>query len=575
MRPALLSMRWWLALAFAGIAALTAIAVSQVFASRSESAIRARAQELAAGSTLAAAGRISGAETVEDLRSVTAEAGRARRLALFVFAVDRSSLTPARVRGVTVHELPNFAALLDAALGGTRSVETIDDGRLVTVALPLRAEPGAALIAVASRPDLETALGIVRNEIVTAALWAVLIAAVAGLVVAMLITRRLRRISRAAAEIEQGRFDRELRPRFGDELGALADTIDRMRIRLRDSFERLAGERDRLERLLEKLQEGVVAIDRRLVVEFANSQARLLVDPGLEPGRPLPDPWESISLREEVGALFAPDTPARSIRVEPDATRTYLVSFLPPSPAAEVAVVVVTDVTAQELQEKAEREFVTNAAHELRTPLAAIASAVEALQHGAKHEAEDRDRFLDVVERQTRRLTRLAHALLTLARAQTRSEPVRLEQIEIPPLLRELAESLTPASVQIEVCCEHVAVLGHRELLHQALENLTSNVLKHAPKSVLTLRAMHADDGLVQIDVSDTGPGMTRRDAGRALDRFYRATDSNGESFGLGLAIVYEVVQAIGGTVSISSAPERGTTVSLVLKGADLPTCRT
>lgn len=561
-------MRWWLALAFAGIAALTAISVSQVFASRSESAIRTRAQELAGGSTLAAAGQLSAAGSIPDLRSTAADAGRTRQLALFVFAADRSLLTPGRARGVTVEQLPNFATLLDSALAGTRTVETIDEGRLVTVALPLRNDPAAALIAVASRPDLEDALGIVRDEIVTAALWAVLIAAVAGLVVATLITRRLRRIGAAAADIERGRFDRELRPRFGDELGVLAETIDRMRVRLRDSFDRLEGERDRLERLLEQLQEGVVAVARDLSIEFANSQARALVDSPLVPGAPLPDPWDSISLRNEVEELFAPSSPPRTIRIQPDPAHTFLVALLPPSPVSDVAVVVMTDVTARERQERAEREFVTNAAHELRTPLAAIASAVEALQLGAKAEATERDRFLEIVERQTGRLTRLVHALLTLARAQTRSEPVRLQPVAVAPLLRDLARSL-PSAVEVEVCCEDVAVLAHQELLQQALENLATNALKHARDSALTLRAMHEDDGLVRIQVSDEGPGMTGLEVDRALDRFYRATGSNGEGFGLGLAIVQEIMRALGGSVSVSSAPQAGTTVSLVLQGPD------
>jgi len=567
-------MRWWLALAFAGIAAVTAIAVYQVFASRSETAIRARAQELAAGSALAAAGRISAAEGVRELRSTTSEAGRARQLALFVFASDRSLLTEDRARGVTVAELPNFQTLLDSALTGTRTVETVDGGRLVTVALPLRGAQGAALIAVASRPDLEDALGIVRDEIVTAGLWAVLIAAGVGLVVATLITRRLRRIGAAAADIEQGRFDRELRPRFNDELGTLAETIDRMRVRLRDSFDRLEGERDRLGRLLEQLQEGVVAVDRGLAIEFANSQARLLVDPRLVPGSPLPDPWPSISLREEAERLFDEGASPRSIRVQPDATRNFLVSLLPPSPASDVAVVVVTDVTARERQERAEREFVTNAAHELRTPLAAIAGAVEALQLGAKDDPTERDRFLEIVDRQTGRLTRLAHALLTLARAQTRSEPVRLEPVELAAVLDDLAQTLVPSALELDLCCDDVAVLAHPDLLRQALENLATNALKHAASNGLVVRASHAGDGLVRIDVADEGPGMTSRQATRALDRFYRASDANGEGFGLGLAIVQEVVRAIDGTVSISSAPAEGTTVSLVLKSADGAGCR-
>jgi signal transduction histidine kinase len=569
MRHVFFSMRWWLALAFAAIAALTALAVAQVFTARSESAIRERAQELVAGAAVAAAAQISPQATVTSIRASTARFGESRNLALFAFTRDGTLVTPPRARGVSVEELPNYETLLATALEGRRRVETIDDGRLVTVALPLRRERTAALIAVASRSDLEDALGIVRDEIVSAALWATAIGALAGLVVALLITRRLRRIAAAAAEIERGRFDQELTPRFPDELGALAETIDRMRGRLRSSFERLEEERHRLQRLLEQLQEGVIAVDRTLTVEFANSRARLLLQPDLGSGQPLPDPWPTPSLREAVGSLFDSGAKPKTIRVHPTPERTYMIGLLPPGPAADAAVVVVTDVTSRERRERAEREFVMNAAHELRTPLSAISSAVEVLQQGAKEDEPDRDRFLAIVERQTNRLTRLVRALLTLAHAQTRSGAIRLEAVPVAPLVQELAAGLNDPTVAVDICCNDTTVIAHPDLLRQALENLTANALKHAGGAGLTLRVAHASGHRVRIEVADRGPGMTREDAEKALDRFYRARSSDGEGFGLGLSIAREAVRVMDGTLSIDSQLGRGTTVAIELETAD------
>jgi two-component system phosphate regulon sensor histidine kinase PhoR len=568
MRDAPFSMRWWLALAFAAIAALTALAVAQVFTARSESAIRDRAEDLVAGAAVAAAAQISPQATIASIREDAARFGESRNLALFAFARDGSLLTPRRARGVSVEELPNYEPLLATALAGRRRVETIDDGRVVTVALPLRRERTAALIGVASRSDLEDALGIVRDEIANAALWATAIGAFVGLVVAWLITRRLRRIAAAAAEIERGRFDRELKPRFPDELGALAGTIDRMRERLRTSFERLEGERHRLQRLLEQLQEGVIAVDRTLTVEFANSRARLLLNPDLTSGQPLPDPWPTPSLREAVRALFDASATPKTIRVHPEPERTYMVGLLPPGPAADAAVVVVTDVTTRERRERAEREFVMNAAHELRTPLSAISSAVEVLQQGAKDSEADRDRFLAIVERQTTRLTRLARALLTLAHAQTRSGAIRLDAVPVAPLVEELAAGLDDPSVTVDVCCDDVAVVAHTDLLRQALDNLTANALKHAGGQGLRLRVAHVPGDRVRIEVADRGPGMTRDDAEKALDRFYRAGAANGEGFGLGLSIAREVVRVLNGTLTIDSQLGEGTTVAIELESA-------
>jgi signal transduction histidine kinase len=487
-------------------------------------------------------------------------------LALFAFADDGSLVTPQRVRGISVKALPNYQALLTTALQGRRRVETIEDGRFVTVSLPLRRERAAALIAVASRSDLEDALGIVRDEIVSAALWATAIGALAGLVVALLITRRLRRIATAAAEIERGRFDQQLAPRFPDELGALAETIDRMRVRLRSSFERLEGERLRLQRLLEQLQEGVVAIDRTLTVEFANSRARRLLDPNLAPGQPLPDPWPAPSLRDVVGSLFDVGAKPTTLRVHPTPERTYMVGLLPPGPLANAAVIVVTDITERERRERAEREFVMNAAHELRTPISAISSAVEVLQQGAKQDALDRDRFLAIVERQTLRLTKLVRALLTLAHAQTRSGAIRLQAVPVAPLVRDVATGLNDPSITIDIRDDEVAALAHADLLRQALENLAANALKHAAGPGLALRVERAGVDRVRIDVVDRGPGMTEEDAEKALDRFYRVKGPDGDGFGLGLSIAREAVRVMAGTLTIDSEVGKGTTVTIELE---------
>jgi signal transduction histidine kinase len=566
-------MRWWLALAFAGIAALTAVAVAQVFTARSESAIRERAQELVAGAAVAAASQIPPDATRATLDESATRLSRSRDVALFFFAPDGSLLTAPRARGIQVEQLPNYDTLVARALEGRRHVETIDDGRLVTVALPLQRDRTGAMIAVASRSDLEDALGIVQDEIVYAAVWATIIGALVGVVVALLITRRLRRIATAAAEIEQGRFDTPLTPRFPDELGALAGSIDRMRGTLRTSFERLEGERHRLNRLLEQLQEGVIAVDRSLTIEFANSRARQFVASDLVPGEALPDPWPAHSLPVAVEAMFSENAEPKSMRVQPDYEHAYIVSLLPPGAAAEAAVIVVTDVTSRERRDRAERDFVTNAAHELRTPLSAISSAVEVLQQGAKDDSHDRDRFLSVVERQTNRLSQLVHALLTLAHAQTGSGTVRLEPVAVLPLVHEVA-GLDGVDVTVDACCEDVEVVAHEELLRHALENLTSNARRHAFGRGVRISVEHSGEDRVRIQVIDRGPGMTPGDAEKALDRFFRSAASNGDGFGLGLSIVREVVRVIDGTLTLESKPGKGTTVSIDLETANKRECR-
>ncbi|HET7366806.1 MAG TPA: ATP-binding protein [Gaiella sp.] len=558
------SMRWWLALVFAGIAALTAVVVAQVFRSSSESAIRDRAAELTAGTAVAGASRVAAASNAIAARRVATDVATRRRIALFVFDDAGRLVTSDRVAGVDLGDVRDLETALAQALDGRRYVETDGETGAVTVALPIRgSDRFGAIVAFANRPDLEDALGIVEDEIINAALRATLVGALIGLVVAVLITRRLRRIASAAAAIERGRFEGELRSGFPDELGELAQTVDQMREHLAQSFADLEGERDRLRKLLEQLQEAVVAVDRSLRIVFANSRARQLLGTDAREGQLLPDPWPGVGLRAVITGLFDPDAGSTSLTIRPNADTTLVVAGLPPSRGSDTAVLVLTDVTLRERRERAEREFVANAAHELRTPLTAIGSAVDVLQAGAKDDADQRSRFIEVIERQSRRLNGLVEALLTLARAQTGAEFVRLDVVDLSPLLTSIGDDVAHGGRQLTIDCEPgLIALTHPELLRQALVNLVENAFTHGGGRDVVLSARYAGERVV-VAVSDTGPGMASSQAERVLDRFYRG--GNGGGYGLGLAIVREVARAIEGKVSISTEPGTGTTIALEL----------
>src|SRR2546429_551643 len=225
------------------------------------------------------------------------------------------------------------------------------------------------------------------------------------------------------------------------------------------------------ERVLAQLPQGVVLVDPELVIEYANPAAERLLGAG-SGGDPLPDPWPDFSLRELATALFGSDPPPRGRLVETD-RHFYWVEGLPPS-TAETAILIVEDVTERERARQSEREFVENAAHELRTPLAAIVSVMDVLESGAKDIPEARDRFLNHIRVHSERLSRLARSLLVLARLQTGAEQPRLTVVQVRPLLEEIAGRLDPAD-GVEVSVRSSAAIGalaDRELLERAIRSL-------------------------------------------------------------------------------------------------------
>lgn len=173
------------------------------------------------------------------------------------------------------------------------------------------------------------------------------------------------------------------------------------------------------------------------------------------------------------------------------------------------------------------------------------------LQSGAKEVSSDRDRFLRHIAGHTARLTRIARALLTLARAQS-GESIPLEPVELRALLQSAAEHAGPAGEgRIAVdCSSSLTAPAHPELLLEAISALVDNAVTHT-KGEIRLEARDAGD-TVEIAVVDTGEGIAPEHQTRIFEPFYRVADT-GEGFGLGLAIARQAVEAMHGELSVAA----------------------
>jgi signal transduction histidine kinase len=345
-----------------------------------------------------------------------------------------------------------------------------------------------------------------------------------------------------------------------------------------------AGE---LETVLQQLPVGVLIVEAEsFLVRRANRRAREILGDALvagatdtfdrferyhPDGRPLDlEAWP-------VARALAGETVERQplVFALPDGRRPTIEMSTVPSRGEDgkvtAAVVMFEDVTDRQARERAEREFVTNAAHELRTPLTAIATAVEVLQSGAKEIPAERDLFLDHVERECRRLSRLGTALLSLARAQAQQEAPPTEILPLREILHRIAADLHVGDdVAVSVTCEpHVAALANRELVEQALWNVATNAARYTPRGEVALTAA-LENGQALVVVRDTGPGIRPEARSRLFERFYRAGARDGAGFGLGLAIAKQSVEAVGGTLTIESEGEQGTTARIELPPAKL-----
>jgi two-component system phosphate regulon sensor histidine kinase PhoR len=321
------------------------------------------------------------------------------------------------------------------------------------------------------------------------------------------------------------------------------------------------------ERVLAQLPQGVVLVDDNLMIEYANPAAERLLGAG-SPGDALPDPWPEFSLRHLAEALFGSGPPPGGTLVETD-RRFFWVEGLPPT-TTDNAILIVEDVSERERARQSEREFVENAAHELRTPLAAIVSVMDVLESGAKDIPEARDRFLKHIRVHSERLSRLARSLLVLARLQTGVEQPRLTVVPVRPLLEEIAGRLDPArGVEVSIrSSAQTGALADRDLLQRAIANVAENSAKHTRTGEIVLEARE-NGTTTRIEIRDTGPGMTDEEQARAFQRFYRSSNGT-DGFGLGLAIAEEAVRALGGTIELESELGSGTRVRVAVPSAKI-----
>src|SRR5436190_10490046 len=552
---------WWLGAALPLVAAVSTATVVAQFSSRSETALRVNAEKLARGSALLAAEQIRGKDVQRRLPAIAQHFD----LDLLVYGRNGRLVAKAPARAAFVRAPAEEAEALQAARAHQRLVRSSDSGGIVVIGVPLGPR---SLVALSRRPDVAAAVGILNDQALRAGVVAGVIGVLVGLLLAQLIALRLRRLSLAAEALARGDFETPLRYRFRDEFGALAHSFDRMRRQLRRSFRHIEGERDRLRLLLERLHEGVVTVDPALVVRFANTEARRVLGVRLTEGDPLPEPWTTFSLRDFAADLFDANAALAQAHVRPDEEHALALVGIPAA-EGDTVLVVLDDLSEQERRELAEREFVTNAAHELRTPLTTIIGAVEVLQAGAKEDPVERDRFLAHIGREAERLARLARALLTLARAHAGQERPRVETVPLAGLLLDVAEELRPREgVALEVeCPPDLLGMINRDLLAQALGNLSENAAKHTRAGRIVLRAYGVGPA-VRVEVEDTGVGMSAEAQQHVFDRFFRGEDRDAKGFGLGLAIVRQAVRSLGGRLELDSVPGEGTRVRIVLERA-------
>lgn len=477
--------------------------------------------------------------------------------------------------------------LASMVLADSKARSSVAGGRFVSAApFSLGVNKPASLALVASSPTQSVANtrdGLFRVLFVIALLGA-LVALLLAAVVGERIGARLRSLTQAAEAL--GRGDPGVRTGLDgdDEVGALGVTFDNMASAIEEKTEAEGRLRGRLEAVVGEMGEALVATDAQACITDFNRSAEDLVGVSARTalGRQV----------NEVVTLAADDgTDLASRLKQPPRTQWSTSASLTPldGPVVPVAVsgaplrtpdggpaggvFVLRDLRGERDVERMKTEFLSRIGHELRTPLTGVLGYSEMLLR--REWPADRSRqMLEEVNSSGHRLERIIQLLEFFAAAAAGRTLLRLEPIELRPIVDEVMEAWgprvsSPLTLTRKVARGLPVVLGDRRWLRLALSELVDNAIKFSPAGGrIVISAVRAPDGRVELAVTDGGVGMAPDEVERAFTDFEQGDTSDTRRYGglgLGLPLVLRVVEGHGGEVRCATTPGRGTRLSLLL----------
>jgi len=367
-----------------------------------------------------------------------------------------------------------------------------------------------------------------------------------------------------------------------DELQSLAKAMRRMARRVQQLVERANLELSRRETIMACMAEGVLAVDKNLRVNFCNAafaEAFSTRVPESE-GRTLYEVVREPVLRDILERVAKTGVPERDLfRLPSAAGRWFEARSLPlGDEARRGAMIALHDVTDIERQEQVRKQFVADVSHELRTPLTAIRGYAETLLDGGLEDEANKRKFVEIILHNAIRLNNIAADLLVISELDSNAMPAApAERIALHEVVDAAFNTVERAAAAkairlVRDQCEECWVVGYRFRLEQVMVNLLDNAVKfNKTEGEVVVACGSLVDGQVRISVSDTGVGIPSEDIKRIFERFYRVDKSRSRpagGTGLGLPIVKQVVEQMGGSVSVESVLGRGAKFTIILKGA-------
>ena len=469
------------------------------------------------------------------------------------------------------------------------------DGEVTDVFIPLRADGkylGVLAVGINPNPTAVISTNFTRDVTIAVfiTIWVMVI--LAGVMNALTITKPIKELLVGVRQIAAGYFKQRIDLPHGGELGELISSFNEMAERLESyeeqNIEELTAEKAKLETLVSTIADGAVLIDNDMQVVLVNPTAKHIFNwndievIGNNVLHHLPTALQT-QITRHLYQMAAGECESAEFRIplnEPSkrTIRILLTTVLnQPRESIKGIAITVQDITREVELNEAKSQFISNISHELRTPLFNIKSFIETLhEYGEELGAQQRQEFLETVNHETDRLTRLVNDVLDLSKLES-GRTYSLDAVELGQAIEQTLRTyqLNAKDKGIEIIQDVAAhlplVKGHYDLLLQVLANLVGNSLKFTKVGgKVVLRAYPVTSSSnpqtaplqVRIEISDTGIGIAPEDQQAIFDRFFRVENRvhTLEGTGLGLSIVRNIIEKHHSKMNLVSEVGVGTT---------------
>lgn len=459
------------------------------------------------------------------------------------------------------------------AMSGRIGNETSPNKAYMDYAVPIMEEDACKYIVYIR--DTKEELQSVTQNVLAIVLQAVLVSVITAIIIGYLLSRTITapiiKLTQKAERLAEGNFDSMEESEADDEIGKLTNTFRSMAYTLNETIDEVNSEKTKIETLLENMTDGILAFNLDGNLIHINPEAENLIKGSGDTD--FNSLFKNLQADITMGDLLyiKHDKPIeRQIQYN---NRYIKLTFAPFSIDNKIGgvLVVLHDITKQEKLELSRREFVANVSHELRTPLATVKSYAETLMDSGVEDAELKHKFLSVIVRETDRMTRIVKDLLTLSRLDEGAEDAKnLETIDVKAFLNNIVESMfinakkKNQTITYKIENNVPMITTESDKLEQVIVNILSNAIKYTPEGGHIKVISGALYSEIFIKIIDDGIGIPKENLSRIFERFYRVDKARSRETGgtgLGLAIAKQIIENLGGAITINSEYGKGTEV--------------